>query len=149
MVIRVFLGEWRLGVFVTPSSPLLLLIVAAFFTPTLGLWAAPSGVAEFAVGFGFLIAALAVAAYLLPRAALILTGSGVTPVLRRTLPWDEVADLIVSQNGSSLLDSWVVVAVRKGPSYVLYAAAGYSRRAVERRRAAIGAWRPQSPDSSR
>lgn len=140
MVILVGPSGHKLGLQVGPASAPLLLIGAGFFTPTLGLWSGSPSSAELLMGLAFLIAAFAVAAYLLPRVALVLTNSGVAPLLRRKIPWDRVEGFVVSPNGASVLPSWVVVAVTSTGSEALQSTAGYSMRAVERRRAALSDW---------
>ena len=131
----------RLGVQVGPYSVPLLLVSAGFFTPTLGLWSDSPSLAALLAGTAFLLAAIGVAVYLLPRVAIIVTNSGVTPLLRRKIPWNRIEGLAVSSNGTSVLPSWVVVAITPTGSQPFHSTAGYSMRAVERRRAALSDWR--------
>lgn len=131
----------RAGLLLTPSSFPLLLISAAFYTPTLGLWSDSPNAVELLAGAAFLLAAVGVTIYLLPRVALVVSRSGVTPILRPTIPWLDVTGLVVTPNGASVLPSWVAAAVTRTGSKVLHATAGYSMRAVDRRRAELDAWR--------
>lgn len=111
VLISIRVGSRRRGVLLTPSTIPLILIGAGLFTPTLGLWSDSRSLTAVLAGAAFLIAAIGVAAYLAPRAVLLLTQSGATPALRRTILWPEVSGLVVSPNGASLLPSKVVVAV--------------------------------------
>lgn len=128
-------------VLVTPASSILLLAVVTFFAPAVGLLSSPATPETLSMGVIFLVVAFGVAGHLLSRTALVLTKSGIWRLWRRLLPWTQVKGIILSPNSSSLLDSWVVIAVGSEASFVLHATAGYSEQAVERRRATIDAWR--------
>lgn len=136
----------RAGLLLTPSSLPLLLISAGSYAPTLGLWSDSPNPVELLAGGAFLLAAVGVTVYLLPRIALVVSRSGVTPILRRTVPWLEVSGLVVTPNGTSVLPSWVAAAVTPTGSKVLHATAGYSMRAVGRRRAQLDGWRQAGSD---
>lgn len=143
VLISIRVGSRRRGVLLTPSTIPLILIGAGLFTSTLGLWSDSPSLTTVLAGAAFLIAAIGMAAYLAPRAVLLLTQSGATPALRRTILWPEVSGLVVSPNGASLLPSKVVVAVTPNGSRVLHPTAGYSLRAVDRRRVTLDNWRSQ------